>query len=94
MEQKDVLDVEAINRIEENQAKLSEDQAWFESHPEREFRIRRAYDCEISGTVPAGYAAFVIVHRQEIEQYWKHHFFGRRQNFNTDLTDAEIRELL
>jgi hypothetical protein len=89
-----MLDVEEINRIEEIERKEANDHAWFATHPDREFRLRRAYDCEHLERPPPGWNVFAIIHRQEISEYWKHHFFGWRRNFNTDLSDAEIRDLL
>jgi hypothetical protein len=89
-----MLGIEAINRIEEIQKKETDDLRWFAEHPDREFRLRRAYDCEHLERPPPGWNVFAIIHRQEITEYWKHHFFGERRNFNTERSDAEIRELL
>lgn len=87
-------DIEAINRVEESQKAEADDHAYFDRHPDREFRLRRAHDCEHSERPPPGWNVFVIIHRQEVEDHWKHHLFGQRRNFNTDRSDAEIRELL
>jgi hypothetical protein len=71
-----------------------EDREFFERWPDREYRLRRAWPCECSGTRPAGFEAFVTLHRQSIDQSWDHKTFGAPVTFETNRTDADIREVL
>jgi hypothetical protein len=82
------LDLSYVHRVWED------DTAFFERLPDREFRIRRAHDCEYTGEPPPGVRLFVILHRHDVEQNWQHKFIARPVHFNIDLTDAQIRELL
>lgn len=72
----------------------ADDAAFFDRFPDREFRLRRAHDCEYAGEPPTDHQVFVVVHRHDVGVEEKHHHFGARRNFNTALGDAEIRELL
>ena len=68
---------------------------WFRQNPKRQFRVRRANSDEYSGEPSPGEWVYVIMHRDEIEEYWEHEFFKQRQYSNIDgLTDSGIREIL
>lgn len=82
------LDLDHVQRVR------ADDVAFFERFPDREFRIRRAHDCEYTDEPPQGVRLFVILHRHDVEQNWKHEFIARPVYFDTDLTDHQIRELL
>lgn len=83
-----MTDLEHVHRVRADDAKF------FERNPDREFRIRRAHDCEYTSEPPAGVRLFVILHRHDVEMNWKHEFIARPAYFDTDLTDAQIRGLM
>ena len=69
-----------------------EDKEFFQRWPDREYRLRRAWHCEISGSErPAGFEAFAIVHRQDQDPEM---LFGAPITLETKRTDAEIKQML
>jgi len=79
---------------EERRRAEREDRAWFDRYPDREYRLRRAWSCELTGEPPAGFGAFVILHRQDVERTHAHVIFGAEITFETNIPDAEIRGFL
>lgn len=73
---------------------IADDRAYFERWPDREFRLRRAHSSEFTGDVPSAIRVFTIIHRMEVEEYWLHAMFPGPIDFEINLNDAEIRQLL
>ena len=71
-----------------------DDRKFFNQHLDRDFRLRRAHDCEYTSEPPSGVRLFTVLHRDEVDQCWHHHTFAAPAGFNTRLDDAQIREML
>jgi hypothetical protein len=71
-----------------------EDRKFFERHPDRQYRVRRAWRCEIAGERPPGFEVFAILHRQDVEHPDTHIHFAAPVTFETDTNDATIRRLI
>lgn len=80
------MDYEGLERARQ------EDAEFFQRWPDREYRLRRAWNCEFGpGNVPRGFAVFAIVYRREkIPQ----ELFPAPLTLETDQSDADIREML
>ena len=71
-----------------------EDRSWFERRPDREYRLRRAWPAVCDEPPPAGFQIFTICHRYDVEDFERQATFGAPITFETNRTDAEIRDVL
>jgi hypothetical protein len=82
-------------RIAEIDSIRKADREFFNQHPEREFLLRRARSAEYSGTPSRLEMIYVIMHRDDVENYWDHDFFKESINFDpTPVTDAQLRGIV
>jgi hypothetical protein len=71
-----------------------DDHAFFARWPDREYRLRRAWPCEMTGEAPAGFAAFTIVHRHVVDMPHRWKIFDAPIALETNRSDAEIRQIV
>ena len=82
------------NRLLEIHSIRAADKEFFNQHPEREFRLRRARSVEYSGTPSRLEIIYVIMHRDDIDCSEDHDFFKAPINFDPTITDKQIRDFV
>lgn len=81
-------DLNALEQVRED------DRKFFNQHPDREYRLRRAQTCEYVGEVTDDQRVFGIVHRDEVACEWQHFYFKAPTHFRTTMSDYEIADFL